>query len=70
MHLLYIGLIFILIGIYSIFEDFYDLEASFKKRELIELESIEKDSFYKVKAMLGLFCIVVGLFSIINYFYY
>lgn len=70
LKLLYIGIIFILIGLYSIFEDFYDFKASFQEKELVKLENVLLDGFYKVKAMLGLFCMVIGLFSIINYFYY
>lgn len=68
--MLYIGIIFILIGIYTIFEDSYDLKQSLKEKELVKLENIEKDSFYKVKYMIGLFSMVVGVFSIINNFYY
>ncbi len=68
--MLYIGIIFILIGIYTVFEDFYDFKESLNNRELVKVESVEKDNFYKVKAMIGLFCMVVGVFSIINYFYY
>lgn len=69
-RLLYIGVILILIGTYTVFEDFYDLRGSLIKRELVKLENVQVDSFYKVKSMMGLFCMVVGLFSIINYFYY
>lgn len=68
--MLYIGIIFILIGIYTVFEDFYDFEESLNNKEFVKVENVEKDNFYKVKAMIGLFCMVVGVFSIINYFYY
>ena len=70
MRLLYRGLGLILIGLYVIFEDFYDFKSSFENKELIKIKDVEIDGVYKVKALLGLFCCVLGLLSIVNYFFY
>ena len=68
--LLYIGIAFILLGIYTMFEDSYDLKLSFKNRELVKIEDVNRDGFLKTKLTLGLFCCVVGLLSIVNYIFY
>ena len=69
-HLLYIGVAFILLGLYTMFEDSYDFKLSFENRELVKIENTVKDGYLKVKSTLGLFCCVVGLLSIVNYIFY
>lgn len=68
--MLYIGVAFILLGLYTMFEDSYDLKLSFVNRELVKIENVERDGFLKTKSTLGLFCCVVGLLSIVNYIFY
>ena len=68
--MLYIGSFFILLGLYSICDEFYDFKVFLKEKILIKKENVEIDNFAKIKMLNGLFCIVVGTYSLINYFYY
>jgi len=64
---LYIGILFTAIGLYLIIEDVYDLTTVISKREIIKRGSFVLDDYYKLKASIGIFSIVVGIFSIVNY---
>ncbi|AFS77704.1 hypothetical protein Curi_c06310 [Gottschalkia acidurici 9a] len=70
LYLLYMGTLLIIIGSYSILEDFYDFKSILKERVLVKKENVNIDGYLKVKAMIGIFSIVVGILSIINYIYY
>lgn len=68
--LLIIGILFILMGIYVIISDKYELVNNNGMRELVVKEGFKKDRFYRYKIALGFFSIVLGVFSILNYILY
>ncbi|RKD31215.1 hypothetical protein [Thermohalobacter berrensis] len=68
--MLYIGLIFIINGLYLILSDVYDLKVLIKDREFIKKKGFKVDTFYELKVSVGLLSIALGIFSVLNYIYY
>ncbi|MCB5559003.1 hypothetical protein FYJ27_04915 [Anaerosalibacter bizertensis] len=64
------GIIFILLGIYVIISDKYNLKSNESGREIVKNEDIKKDRFYKYKFVIGIFSVVLGVFSVLNYILY
>lgn len=56
-------------GIYLIMEDIIDINILIKEGEIRKKEDFKADTFYELKALVGIFAIMVGIFSLINYFY-
>ncbi|EOD00259.1 hypothetical protein [Caldisalinibacter kiritimatiensis] len=67
--MLYIGVILIAMGLYTIVKDVINIEVFIKEREIKKRKKFKTDGFYEFKLAVGLFAIVVGVFSLINYFY-
>ena len=66
--LLYTGLFFILLGLYLIIEDIYDIVGSFKSQKIIKKANFTINEYYKLKVAIGIFSVVIGIFSLINHF--
>jgi len=66
--MLYLGVILIILGIYSIFEDIFDVKTLLKEKKIVVKEKIKIDSFYKLKLVVACFAIILGVLSLINYF--
>ncbi|MBW4829339.1 MAG: hypothetical protein KZY61_10335 [Clostridiaceae bacterium] len=64
------GIIFILLGIYVIISDKYNLKSNESGREIVKNEGIKKDRLYKYKLIIGIFSVVLGVFSVLNYILY
>jgi hypothetical protein len=50
-------------------EDIIDINILIKEGEIRKKEDFKADTFYELKALVGIFAIMVGIFSLINYFY-
>ncbi|KGG79529.1 hypothetical protein [Caloranaerobacter azorensis] len=68
--MLYKGILFILIGAFLIIYEKYDIKKIIKDRIFLIKEDFVYDSYYEIKLFLGIFSIIVGIFSIINYIVY
>lgn len=64
------GIIFIILGIYVTISDKYKLKTNETEKEIIKNEDFEKDRLYKYKVAVGIFAIVIGVFSVLNYILY
>lgn len=64
------GIIFIILGIYVTISDKYKLKTNETEKEIIKNEDFEKDRLYKYKVVVGIFAIVIGVFSVLNYILY
>lgn len=64
------GIIFIILGIYVTISDKYKLKTNETGKEIIKNEDFEKDRLYKYKVAVGIFAIVIGVFSVLNYILY
>ncbi|MCR2045075.1 hypothetical protein [Anaerosalibacter massiliensis] len=64
------GIIFIILGIYVTISDKYKLKTNETEKEIIKNEDFEKDRLYKYKVIVGIFAIVIGVFSVLNYILY
>lgn len=65
---MYMGIAMSVLGVYSIFSEYYDMEEFFKKRVLVRKSCEEKGEYFKVKMALGIFSIAIGVLLILNYF--
>lgn len=63
------GVLLTTAGIYLIMEDIIDINILIKEGEIRKKEDFKADTFYELKALVGIFAIMVGIFSLINYFY-
>lgn len=68
--LLYIGIIFIMLGLYCIFQDFFDMKILVKEKILVRKGQLTIDDYFKIRLVVGLFAIIVGILSIVNYLIY
>ncbi len=68
--MLYIGVIFILLGLYCILGELFDINILMREKTLVRREQFIIDEYYKLKFILGIFAITVGIFSIVNYLIY
>ena len=68
--MLIVGILFILLGIYVIISDKYELISNNGNREIVKKEDFKKDRLYRYKVALGFFSIAVGVFCILNYIVY
>ncbi len=66
----YIGIIFIVMGLYLILEEIYDFKLLLLERKIIKKEDFIPNNFYEFKLLLGIFIIIVGFFSILNHIYF
>ncbi|WP_176967921.1 hypothetical protein [Proteiniborus ethanoligenes] len=69
-QMLYIGIIFILLGVYNIFSDIFDIKIFFKEGKISKDKCFKLDEYDNIKIVVGIFAIIVGLLSLANYFYY
>jgi len=67
---LYIGLFFVLIGLYSIFGDFFDCKALINEKTIVKNDDLIIDDYFILKAIVGIFAVIVGILSIINHLMY
>ncbi len=65
--LLYVGIIFILLGAYSILCDIFDVNILLSEKTVVKKESPNIDEYFKLKLVVGIFAIIVGILSIANY---
>lgn len=68
--MLLLGILFILLGIYIINIDKYYIEDSEEEKILKKKDEFKRDNFYRFKFFIGIFSIVIGAFSILNYIIY
>lgn len=64
------GIVFILLGIYVIISDKYNIEVKENGREIVKSKEFEKDRLYRYKVVVGIFTIILGIFSLLNYILY
>ena len=64
------GIVFILLGLFSIFSQRYEIREIENEREIVEKVVDRKNEFHKYKIFIGIFSIVVGIFCILNYIIY
>lgn len=67
LNLLIVGILFILLGIFTILSVKYEIKLVEGKREIIKKDKIEKSIFHRYKIIIGIFAVVLGVFSILNY---
>lgn len=65
--LLYVGIIFILLGAYCILCDIFDVNILLSEKTVVKKESPNIDEYFKLKLVVGIFAIIVGILSIANY---
>ncbi|MCF6466791.1 hypothetical protein C3E90_13015 [Clostridium sp. Cult2] len=68
--MLLMGILFIILGFFSILNQRYTLEKIGNERDIIEKEIDKRTGFYKYKIFFGILSIVLGVFCIINYIIY
>ncbi len=68
--MLIVGILFILLGIFTISSVKYEIKPLNGKREIIKKEKVDKNIFHRYKVAIGIFAIVLGVFSILNYIIY
>lgn len=68
--MLYIGIIFIIVGLYCILQDFFDMKILVKEKVIVRNRKFTVDDYFKIKLVLGLFAIIVGILSIVNHLIY
>lgn len=64
---MYIGIFMLLLGVYEIASEYYDVQKLLKTRVLVRRETIDKDEYFKIKFVLGIFSIVIGILYLLNY---
>jgi hypothetical protein len=65
---MYMGIAMFALGAYCIFSEYYDMESFFKNRILSKKIDVEKSEYFKVKLVLGIFSISIGVLLVLNYF--
>lgn len=68
--LLYIGIIFIVMGVFIVIDDFYDIRILLSEKILTKKQQNNIDDLAKIKIVVGIFAIIVGILSIANYLIY
>lgn len=68
--MLFIGIIFILLGLYSFLGDIIDLNILLSEKTIVKKEQPKLDDYFKLKLVVGNFAIIVGILSIANYLVY
>jgi len=68
--LLYIGIVFIILGLYTILENIIDISTLLKEKLIVRKMDFNIDEYFKLKLYVGAFSIIVGILSIINYLMY
>lgn len=68
--LLVAGVFFVILGIYVISSEKYNIVKNENGIQIIKNEDFIKDRFYKYKVIIGIFTLILGIFSILNYILY
>ncbi len=68
--LLYVGIIFILLGLYSFLSDIIDMSTLVNQKAIVKRKHTIVDGYFKLKLVVGSFSIIVGILSIANYLLY
>lgn len=68
--MLYIGIIFIVMGVFIVIDDFYDIRILLSEKILTKKQQNNIDDLAKIKIVVGIFAIIVGILSIANYLIY
>lgn len=68
--LLVAGIFFVILGIYVISSEKYNIVKNEKGIQIIKNEDFIKDRFYRYKVIIGIFTLILGVFSILNYILY
>lgn len=68
--LLVAGILFVILGIYVISSEKYNIVKNENGIQIIKNEDFIKDRFYRYKVIIGVFTIILGVFSILNYILY
>lgn len=68
--MLYIGIVFIILGLYTILENIIDISTLLKEKLIVRKMDFNIDEYFKLKLYVGAFSIIVGILSIINYLMY
>lgn len=64
------GILFVILGIYVISSEKYNIVKNENGIQIIKNEDFIKDRFYRYKVIIGVFTIILGVFSILNYILY
>lgn len=64
------GVFFVILGIYVISSEKYNIVKNENGIQIIKNEDFIKDRFYKYKVIIGIFTLILGIFSILNYILY
>lgn len=64
------GIFFVILGIYVISSEKYNIVKNEKGIQIIKNEDFIKDRFYRYKVIIGIFTLILGVFSILNYILY
>ncbi|WP_352419746.1 hypothetical protein [Proteiniborus sp.] len=68
--MLYVGIIFILLGLYSFLSDIIDMSTLVNQKAIVKRKHTIVDGYFKLKLVVGSFSIIVGILSIANYLLY
>ena len=68
--LLVAGILFVILGIYVISSEKYNIVKNENGIQIIKNEDFIKDRFYRYKVIIGIFTLILGVFSILNYILY
>lgn len=64
------GILFVILGIYVISSEKYNIVKNENGIQIIKNEDFIKDRFYRYKVIIGIFTLILGVFSILNYILY
>ncbi|SDW46301.1 hypothetical protein SAMN05660923_00783 [Tepidimicrobium xylanilyticum] len=68
--MLLIGILFLTLGLYLILSERYRIAKVGNQRHIVQRTLNKNSNFFKYKMLLGVFSIVLGMFSILNYIIY
>lgn len=59
-----------MLGLYTILGDVIDINVLLKEKSIVKKKDFNIDEYFKLKLYVGVFSIIVGILSIINYLMY
>ncbi len=64
------GILLLILGFYMIFRNRYSLKRSDGGMQVQKKDEVKKDGYYKYTLFIGIFAVVLGMFSILSYIIY
>ncbi len=68
--MLIIGILFILLGTFTMLNEKYEIKVIDDNKEIVTKETVENNVFHRYKMVVGIFAVILGVFSILNYIIY